>query len=285
MMKNKPIFYMIYSVIAFAIMNAVVKYLTIFNVYQVVFFRSIGTLAFTIPLILKYKIPILGTNKKLLLLRGFLGVISITCFFQSLNYLAVGTAVSLRYTSPIFAAVFALIFLKEKIKPLQWLLFMIAFIGVLIIKGFGVDVNSIGLILIMISAIFLGLVFVIIRKMGGIESPLVIINYFMVMAFVFGGIMSINHWKKPSITELLLLLSLGVLGYVGQLYMTKAFQSQETSLIAPLKYLEVVFMIIIGVAWFDEIYNLWTLVGIFLILLGLLYNIYIKNRKPNKFLT
>ena len=142
MKNNKAIFYMIFSVIAFAIMNAVVKYLTAFNVYQIVFFRSIGTLVFTIPLILKYKIPILGTHKKLLFLRGLIGIISLTCFFESLNYLAVGTAVSLRYTSPIFAAVFSLIFLKEKIKPIQWFLFILAFIGVLIIKGFGVDVNT-----------------------------------------------------------------------------------------------------------------------------------------------
>ncbi|WP_439128981.1 EamA family transporter, partial [Polaribacter sp.] len=99
---------MIFSVIAFTLMNSVVKYLRGFNVYQVVFFRSIGTLLFTIPLIIKLKIPILGTHKKWLFLRGVIGVISLTCFFQSLNYLAIGTAVSLRYTSPIFAAIFAL---------------------------------------------------------------------------------------------------------------------------------------------------------------------------------
>ena len=130
---------MIFSVIAFAVMNAIVKYLTAYNVYQIVFFRAIGTLAFTIPLIIKKKIPILGNNKKLLFTRGFIGVISLTCFFESLNYLAVGTAVSIRYTSPIFAAFFALIFLKEQIKPIQWLLFFIAFVGVSIIKGFGIS--------------------------------------------------------------------------------------------------------------------------------------------------
>ena len=278
MKTNRAIFYMIFSVIAFALMNAVVKYLTAFNVYQVVFFRSIGTLVFTIPLILKYKIPILGNNKKLLFTRGFIGVISLTCFFESLNYLAVGTAVSLRYTSPIFAAIFSLIFLKEHIKPIQWLLFILAFIGVLIIKGFGIDVNTIGLLLVIISALFLGLIFVVIRKLGNKEHPLVIINYFMVMAFVFGGVMSINYWKNPTLTELLLLSSLGVFGYVGQLYMTKAFQLHETNVIAPLKYLEVIFMIIIGATWFGEVYNLWTLLGILLILLGLIYNLYLKRQ-------
>ncbi|WP_231963660.1 DMT family transporter [Polaribacter sp. KT 15] len=278
MKNNSAISYMIFSVIAFAIMNAIIKYLTIFNVYQVVFFRSIGTLCFTIPLILKQKTSFLGNNKKLLFLRAFFGVISITCFFQSLNYLAVGTAVSLRYTSPIFAAIFAAIFLKEKVKKIQWLLFFIAFLGVLIIKGFGVDVNTIGLLLIITSAIFLGLIFVIIRKIGNSENPLVIINYFMILAFVFGGIMSVDNWIMPNNLQWLLLLSSGVFGYIGQLYMTKAFQSNETNLVAPLKYLEVIAMIVIGSIWFDEVYNLWSLLGVFLILVGLIYNIYLKRK-------
>lgn len=279
MKSSRAIFYMIFSVIAFSLMNAVVKYLNDFSAYQIVFFRSIGTLFFTVPLIIKDKVPILGNNKKWLFLRGLAGVISLTCFFQSLNYLAVGTAVSLRYTSPIFATIFALIFLKEKIKPIQWFLFLLAFLGVLIIKGFGVDVNSIGLVFVFISAISLGIIFVIIRKIGDTEHPLVIINYFMVMAFAFGGVMSINNWKTPTFIEWLLLLSLGFFGYIGQLYMTKALQSHETNVIAPLKYLEVVFMIIIGAFWFGEIYNLWTLLGIVLIMFGLIYNVYLKRKK------
>jgi len=276
-MNNKSIYYMIFSVIAFAIMNAIVKYLSIFHVYQIVFFRSIGTLAFTIPLIIKYKIPVLGTHKKLLLLRGFLGVFSLVFFFQSLKYLSVGTAVSLRYTSPIFAAIFAIIFLKENIKPIQWLLFLIAFIGVLIIKGFGNDTNYLGLIYVLFSAISLGLVLVVIRKIGKREHPLVIINYFMVMAFFFGGFMSIYNWKNPSLNQLLLLSSLGIFGYIGQLYMTKAFQANETNLLAPLKYLEIIFTIIIGVFWFQEVYNLYTILGIILILVGLIYNLVLKK--------
>ncbi|APZ48091.1 EamA family transporter [Polaribacter reichenbachii] len=270
---------MVFSVIAFAVMNAVVKYLSAFNVYQIVFFRSIGTLVFTLPLILKSKIPVLGTNKKLLLARAIVGVISLTCFFQSLNYLPVGTSVSLRYTSPIFAAILAFFLLKEKIKTIQWFLFLLAFIGVLMIKGFGADVNTIGLLFVLTSAVFQGLVFVLIRKIGSKEHPLVIINYFMATAFVFGGLMSINHWTNPTPSEWVLLLSLGVLGYIGQLYMTKAFQTNETNVVAPLKNLEVIFAIIIGALWFGEIYNLLTLLGVFLILFGLVYNIYIKRKK------
>lgn len=278
MTQNKAIIYMIFSAFAFALMGSVVKYLSTFNVYQIVFFRASGTLLFTIPLVIKAKVPFFGSNKKWLIIRGITGVISLTCFFQSLNYLNIGTAVSLRYTAPIFAAIFAFFFLKEKIKPVQWLLFLMAFAGVLIIKGFGIDVEAIGLFFVILSAVFLGIIFVVIRKIGNTEHPLVIINYFMIMAVLFGGIMCLKYWEQPTLVEWILFISTGIFGYFGQLYMTKAFQAEETNLVAPIKYLEVIFTIIIGTIWFGDVYNGWTLLGIVLILSGLIYNIYIKRK-------
>ena len=277
MKSSSAIMYMVFSAVAFSLMSTVVKYVTDFSSYQIVFFRTIGTMLFTVPLIFKKKLSMLGNHKKWLLLRAVAGVVSLTCFFESLTYLDLGTAVSLRYTSPIFATILALLFLREKIKGIQWFLFLIAFVGVLIIKGFHAEMNSIGLILVLTSAFFLGIVFVVLRKIGDAEHPLVVINYFMVIAFVFGGVMSISRWKHPSFLEWLLFLSLGVFGYVGQLYLTKAFRYDETSVVAPLKYLEVLFVLVIGAFWFEEDYSLWTLFGVCLIMLGLILNVLLKK--------
>ena len=126
--------FMLISTFAFACMNATVKHLIDINAYQIVFFRSIGTLVFTFTFLLKNNISILGNRRKLLVIRGVVGVTSMTLFFMSIKYLSMGTAVSLRYLAPVFAAVFAIFFLKEKIKHRQWAFFLMEFSGVLIIK-------------------------------------------------------------------------------------------------------------------------------------------------------
>jgi len=254
-MLKKAIKYMLISAVAFTLMNVFVKYLIHLSVYQIVFFRSIGTLFFTIPFLLKNNISMLGNKKGLMVLRGVVGATSMTLFFISLNYLSVGSAVSLRYLSPIFAAIFALLFLKEKIKPMQWLYFIMAFIGVAILKGFTTEMSNLGLLFILLSAIFTGLVFIIIRKIGNSDHPVVIVNYFMIIAAIMGGLLSINNWTQPRGLEWIILLSLGLFGYYGQLFMTKAFQNSETNIIAPFKYIEVVFTMIIGVIWFKDSYT------------------------------
>ncbi|WP_342747816.1 DMT family transporter [Nonlabens arenilitoris] len=120
---QKAILFMLFSTLAFAIMNGVVKYLSEFSAFQLVFFRSIGSLIITMIYLNYKKISILGNKRWLLIARGVFGSISLLLFFLSLKYLPVGTAVTLRYLSPIFAAVFAVIWLRERIKPLQWLFF------------------------------------------------------------------------------------------------------------------------------------------------------------------
>jgi drug/metabolite transporter (DMT)-like permease len=278
-MLKKAIQFMIISAIAFAFLNAIVKYLGDFNAYEVVFFRSIGTLFFTIPFLLKHKISIYGNKKTLLIFRGIVGVTSMSLFFMSLKYLPMGSAVSLRYISPIFAAIFALIFLKEKIKHIQWLFFLIAFCGVLVLKGFDMQIGTKGLLLVIASAFFSGLVFIVIRKIGNRDHPVVIVNYFMMIAVLVGGILCIPYWKTPVGWEWALLLSLGIFGYIGQLYMTKALQLAETNKAAPLKYIEVIFTMLIGLSWFHESYTLWSVLGIILIVIGLTLNTYTKAAK------
>lgn len=270
---------MIISALAFACMNATVKYLMHINPHQLVFFRAITCLCFTMGFLLKHKIPILGTHKKLLILRGLVGVTSMTFFFMSIKYLPIGTAVSLRYIAPIFAAIFAVILLREKIMRLQWLFFIIAFAGVIVLKGFDAQINTYGLILVLIASVFSGLVYIIISKIGKTEHPVVVVNYFMIVATLVGGTLSIKNWVTPHGTEWLLLLCLGVFGYFGQVYMTKAFQTAKTNQVAPLKYIEVIFTLLLGVFWFGEIYTVWSLLGIALIIGGLILNVWYKGRK------
>lgn len=278
MQLRKAIFFMVLSTIAFTGMNGLLKYLTQYTGYQLVFFRSLGSLVFTFGFLWAKGIPILGTNRKLLILRGVLGSTSMLLFFIAVHYMPIGSAVALRYIAPIFAAVFAIVFLRERVKPIQWIFFLVAFAGVLVLKGFDDTIAPIGLVLVLLASVFSGLVYIVIRKIGLSEHPVVIVNYFMCIAALIGGVGAIFNWVPPRGSDLILLFCLGIFGYFGQLFMTKAFQLGETNVIAPIKYVEVVFAIVVGVGFLGETYSIWSFAGIALIIIGLLLNIWYKGR-------
>lgn len=277
MMISKGIIFILIATFAFAIMNATAKELSDFHPMQVVFFRAFGTFIFIFPTMLLRKISIIGNNPKFLFLRGLVGVISLSTFFMALQNVPLGSAISIRYLGPIFGVVMAAYFLKEKVKNLQWLSFIIAFLGVIVLKGFDIRIDFINFGLLLISALFVGMVFVLIRYLTDKEHYLTIINYFMVVA-IAASLLYINEWRMPLGNEWYPVAAIGILGLIGQVFMTRAFQTEDTSVLAPFKYMELVWALIMGYFLFEETYSWLPLLGIILIIIGMLLNVYSKNR-------
>ena len=270
---------MLLSTFAFAFMNATIKYLIHFPTFELVFFRSLGTLVLTFFLLRSRKISIVPNQPKLLILRGVVGVTSMYLFFLGIHFIPIGSAVTIRYIAPLFGAVLAVYFLKERIFPLQWFFYVVAFFGVVLIKGFDATITLFGVAVVLGAAFFSAIVYIVISKIGKQDHPLLVVLFFMGIATLTGLIGSINHFILPSGYEWLLLLFLGFFVFFGQYYMTKAFQNGEASKVAPIKYSEVVFTLSFGVYWFGEVYTLTSLIGIALVIISLILSVLFKVKK------
>jgi len=84
------------------------------------------------------------------------------------------------------------------------------------------------------------------------------------------------------INEWIPVASLGILGLIGQVFMTKAFQTEETSVLAPFKYMELVYALIMGFFFFGETYSLLPFLGILLIIFGMVMNVFAKKKNTPK---
>ena len=270
---------MLLAVLFFTGMHGCIKMMASFHVLEIVFFRS-GITAVMCMIYLRVKgIPFKGRGQKDLLLRSLFGIISMTLFFITLQRMPLGAAVTLKYLSPIFAAAFAYLMLKEDVRPIQWVFFLAAFAGVLLLKGFDERIDLMSLLFGLVGAIFGGLVYMMIRKIGHAEHPMVIINYFMSFATILSGIGMIAFWRTPASTEWLFLVGMGMFGYFGQVYMTKSLQLEMTSRVAPMKYMEVIGTLILGFVWFGEGYTMMSLLGIVVIMGSMLLNLSLKNKQ------
>ena len=274
---SQGIRYILFATFAFAIMNAMAKELSNFHPLQVVFFRALGTWIFIFPYMLYKGISIKGQQIKPLLSRGILGVLSLACFFIAVQRVPLGSAISIRYLGPIFGAALAFYYLKEKVNWMQWLSFVIAFSGVIVLKGFDIRIDFLSLGLLLSSAVFVGGVFVLIRYLSDKEHFLTIINYFMMCSLAL-SLCFVQYWRMPIANEWLAVCGIGTTGLVGQIYMTRAFQTEETSVLAPFKYMELIYAMIVGYFMFGETYELFPMMGIVLIMAGMLSNVWAKGK-------
>lgn len=270
---------MLLSTFAFAFMNALVKYLIHYPTFELVFFRSLGSLILTYFLIRSQKVSLQPNQPKLLILRGVVGVTSMSLFFLGIHFIPIGSAVTIRYIAPLFGGVLAVYFLKERIFPFQWVLYFLALLGVVLIKGFDASISLFGVGVVLAAAFFSAIVYIIISKIGKRDHPLLVVLFFMGIATLTGLLGSINNFIIPNGYEWVLLFLLGFFGFFGQYYMTKAFQNDEASKVAPIKYSEVVFTLSFGVYWFGEVYTLTSLIGIALVILSLTFSVLYKAKR------
>ena len=277
----KGIIYILIATFAFAWMNLLARYLSELHPLQVVFFRAVGTFIFIFPFMIRKRIPIVGNNVLWLSIRGIVGFISLAAFFVVIQRIPLGPAISIRYIGPFFSVILAVLFLKEKVKFWQWISLLIAIAGVFVLKGADFRIDGLSFALALLSAVLVGCVFTIVRYLGPKEHALTIINYFMV-ASILGSLFFVGHWRMPVGQEWIWVSAIGVFGLVGQVFMTRAFQLADTNTIAPFKYMELVYALILGFLFLKEEHTYIALIGMTLVILGMVLNVLIKNRAAKK---
>lgn len=276
---------MIISTLCFTVMQSLIKYLPVGRIPTIeqTFFRSIVTAVFCLGFMLKKHITFKVKNVKLIVVRSIVGTISMFSFFYILPRMPLGTSVTIKYLSPVFTALFAGAMLNEKINTKQWFYIILAFVGILLLKGFDSRVTTMDLFIGLISAVTGGLLYIILRQIGDDDHPFVVVFYFMIIASLLSAIFMIPYWVTPNSEDSMVFLGVGFFGFVAQIYMTKAFQQQDdANYLAQFKYLEAAFAIITGFLWFGESYTYLSFLGIILIFVSLILNIRLKTKQRIK---
>jgi drug/metabolite transporter (DMT)-like permease len=105
---------MLFAGFLFSLMNVSVKLIPHIPAIEIIFFRSVFSLIITYLLIKKAGVPLFGTNRKLLVLRGIVGSIGLIAFFYNLQTIPLASAVTINYLAPIFTTILGIFIVKGK---------------------------------------------------------------------------------------------------------------------------------------------------------------------------
>ena len=267
---------MLLAGIFFAMMNVSVKYIPHIPAIEIILFRSIFSLIFSYLVLKKQGIFVFGNNKKLLIIRGVVGSIGLITFFYTLQKIPLASAVTMQYLSPIFTSILGIFLLKERVRPIQFLFFAISFAGVMVLQGFDSRVNLFYAGIGIISALFSGLAYNVIRKLKNTEHPLVIIFYFPLVTLPFAAVASYFGWVQPQGYDWVILLWIGICTQSAQYFMTLAYQNSNVAKVANLSYLGIIYALIFGLILFGETFQILSYVGMGLVLMGILLNLKVQ---------
>jgi len=269
---------MMMSILLFSLMDASVKWLgAIYPTAQIMFFRcAVALVPVAIIILMRGGPGILRTSHKgLHLLRSVMGIGAMAFAFYALLLMPLAEAVSILHTAPLFMTALSVILLREKVGLRRWSAIIIGFIGMLIVVRPGADMLASGSLYMLTAAFLIGCTTIIIRHLGKIDDPVCITFYFTVTGILVSTVgIFIQGWQQPPLHDLLLLLMVGLFGGMAQYLMTLSYQHLAVGILAPLKYLTIVFGGCIAYLVWGEVPDLKSVLGIGIIVASGLYTLH-----------
>ncbi|WP_120500918.1 DMT family transporter [Roseovarius sp. EL26] len=278
------------GMVVFVFQDAMMKtMLDLHPIWFLIFMRAVVAVSLLIPLIV-----ILGKPHRLFtplwplhLLRAFLFASGFSMFYAAFPFMGLAEVTTIFFSAPLITALMAALFLKEQIGPHRIGALIVGFIGILIaMNPFGGDFSWIA-ILPLGCAVTYAASQVLARKIGERESSLTVGLYTLAISgililpmgwgmnqiFAFGPEYSHLQWSFgiKDTHDLLLLVVLGLLGTVGWILLSRAYQIANPSLVATFDYTYLPFATILAYFMWDEVPPTATFIGMSIIIASGLY--------------
>ncbi|EGQ9938116.1 DMT family transporter [Vibrio vulnificus] len=274
--------YMILSALGFALMSASVKYVSVHGIplFEIVAARALVSLIISYLDVKRKGISVWGNNKRWLFARGAVGTLALMCVYYAVTALPLAEATILQYVHPVFTALLAVLFLKERVQPATLVCITLCLLGVFTMVYPSFNASGVGeLPMLSVGIALLGafgssIAYVIVRKLSRTEDSSVIIFYFPLVALPVSAMLIGDDFVMPDITLILILILVGIFTQVGQFGLTKAMQTQTAGNASAYSYVQIVFSALLGVVLFNEVPSIWTLLGGSLIVTGALINVF-----------
>ncbi len=194
--------------------------------------------------------------------RGLIGTLGMGLGFAGLGLLPFPEVKAIGYTAPLLTVIFAAMFLGETVRIFRLGAVALGMIGVLIVlsprltgfaDGTADSAATLGAMLILMSATCAALAQVFIRKLVQTERTSAIVFWFSVTATCLSLLTIPFGWVMPTLAQAGTLILVGLLGGVGQIFLTSAYRYSDASVIAPFDYSSMLMAIAIGYVFFDEV--------------------------------
>jgi S-adenosylmethionine uptake transporter len=243
------------SAVLFAVMAAAVK-----RAVARIPGAEVATIRFAVGIfacaIAATRVRLRANNWTGLFLRGAFGGAAVLCYFTAIEHLTVGVATLLNYTSPVFTALWAALFLAEPLGGSAVGALGLTSFGVALVVWAGAPHGTIGLgpwqLVGITAAVLSGAAIATIREVRKTDGSWEIFAGFCVVGFFITGVPAARVWVRPTSVEWGWLLLVGTLSVVAQLTMTWSLRYLRAAVAGILMQLTPVASLVIGWVIFDE---------------------------------
>ncbi len=256
---------MLVAVAFFSLMDAQLKLLAAhYPPLQVSFLRGATSLPFVLlPILLRGRLARLRpVNVRLHLLRGVLSVVMLGSFVYAVRESSLATTYSIFMCAPLVVAALSAQMLGERVTRLQWAAIGVGLAGVLLmLRPEGAQWISVGSVAAVVAALCYSLAVITLRVLARTDTTESMVFSFTFLLAVGAGLLSIPGWTPVLWAHWPLLAGVGLLGSLGQHFITEAFRNAPASVVTPFEYTALLWGVLLDLVVWGVLPGAITLVG------------------------
>ena len=248
---------------------------------QLVFLRSVVGLLIILPIVLPrgvnfIKTPIIHLH----MLRGFISLCAMICFFYAISQLGLSESTLLNALSPLFIGLLALPILKEKITSNNVIALIIGFIGICFIIKPGTTLFTLAALIGLCSGLFIACAKILIRYMASTEPVMRTVFYFSIFSTLYSSVLMIWFWQSPTMFDILIIVIAAICATGGQTLLTYSYTHNDAVTVAPFTYVTVIMTTLLGWLGWNELPDTVSSIGAILII-GSCTSLIIQSKSSN----
>lgn len=273
---------MIVAMLVFATQDALSRHLAAqSNTFTIVWIRYWVFVAFALALAARaqggFGKAIATKHLGLQITRGVALVVQLCMLVQAFTLLGLSESHALFACYPLIVVALSGLFLRETVPLARWAAVALGLLGVLVILRPGAGVFSPAAFLVLGAAAIFAAYSVLTRHVGRDDSPTTSLFW---TAIAGGAVMTLIgpfFWKPLAGWDWALMALLCVFGVTAHALLIKVYQLAEASSVQPFAYLQLLFATGLGIAFFGERPDAFTLVGAVVLIAAGLISIRIKS--------
>lgn len=200
--------------------------------------------------------------------RSFFGWIGVSFLFAAAAQMPLAEANAISFLSPIVAMALSIPFLGEKVGPKRWSAAALSLFGAMVLTRPGTDAFQPAAVLALLSACFMGIEVIFIKKLSNGEPPLRILAINNGIGAGISFAVAVFFWTAPSPLQWFLLIALGMTMLTAQFCFILSMKRADASFVVPLLYATPVFAALYDFAVFDQPLTALSAIGIAIIITG-----------------
>nr|WP_298249339.1 DMT family transporter [uncultured Halomonas sp.] len=260
----KGIGLMCLGVLCLALGDAITKWLgEVHSPLQIIFFRTLVSLPL-IALIARFNggLRTLSTRRPgVHLLRGLIFTGTMICFMWGLTLLPLAETTAIAFAAPLFVTLLSVPLLGERVDRPTLMATALGFVGVLVVVRPGGDSFQPGALVVVVAAVCYALLMITARRYGTREHLWALVFYSTLVPLLVSAATLPWVWQMPAPLHWPAFLAAGFLGVGAMTGLTLAFRYAPAALAAPFDYTALLWAVLLGWWFWDEVPDLWVFVG------------------------